>query len=78
MHAGLPFLNSGIGDNYDIVESENVGINISKNNIDDTVNIILKLTGDKLQNMHENCIRYYVQKFTNQDMDGIFREIIQF
>lgn len=77
MHAGLPFVNSGIGDNHDIVDVENIGININRDDIEDIVSTIMGITGEELKKMHENCINYYVEKFANQDLEELFKEIIR-
>lgn len=73
MRAGLPFINSGIGDTYLLVEERNVGINISDISIDAILKIILDLTSEDLIKMHENCIIFYKELFSNQNYDEILR-----
>lgn len=70
MRAGLPYLNSGIGDNYMLVKENNLGLNIS-DNIDNTVKEILNLSSEDLKKMHENCIKLYKDRFLNINYDNL-------
>lgn len=74
LRAGLPFINSGIADTWDIVEQQNVGINILEYDIEKTVDEILRITPNDIFTMHNNCLNYYSLKFANQNLEGIFKE----
>lgn len=73
MRYGLPFINSGVGDNEEMVRSYNIGINIKDG---DVISSVLALTGQDLHEMHENTLRCYYEKFIQQDYDEIFSELI--
>jgi glycosyltransferase involved in cell wall biosynthesis len=76
MHVGLPFINSGVGDTYNIVNANGVGINIDRMNIDMTVETILNVSNKELRNMHDCCVTYYVNNFANQNLDDVFSEVL--
>ena len=76
MHLGLPFVNSGTGDNKEIAEKENLGINIDRDNLSDTIERIKNLSCDDLIKMHQNSINFYKSAFSEQDYDSIFDEIL--
>jgi len=76
MNVGLPFINSGVGDTYDIVNDNNIGISIDRVDIDKTVKTILSVSNKELRNMHDCCVAYYINNFANQNLDTIFDSII--
>jgi glycosyltransferase involved in cell wall biosynthesis len=76
LRAGLPFINSGVDDTYEIVKSMNVGINIISDNIDETVKSILGLSDGDLKQMHENCIACYSKYFLNQNLDEVLNSVL--
>lgn len=71
MRAGLPFINSGVGDNEKIVSEKQLGINIIRSNIELTIESILNLSEKDVIAMHKNCVDYYKEHFLNQDYDKI-------
>ena len=73
MRAGLPFINAGMGDSVSIVEEGKVGINVDRENLDETVNKILNIRNDDLSEMHNNCKTVYEKYFLNQDLDEILK-----
>ena len=76
MHAGLPFVNSGIGDTHTIVVNQGIGINIDQNNVEKTVSEILSLSSSDLMSMSKKCRNTYIDMFVNQDLDEILSEYI--
>jgi len=76
LRAGLPFINSGIGDNWQMVKQRNIGINVSRNLISESAEKIIALTPEKLQKMNENCINTYEQLFIEQNLEEIFEPIL--
>lgn len=76
MRAGLPIINSGLGDSEKMTREGRIGINVSKKNIDDIVDRIVELSRDDFVRMHENCMRFYFNKFLKQDYDTILQELI--
>lgn len=73
MRYGLPFINSGLGDNEELIRKYNMGINVKDGNV---VDKILALTGDELSIMHHNTVKCYEEKFIKQDYDSIFANVI--
>lgn len=73
MCAGLPFLNSGIGDTFLLVKERNVGINISNLSIDAIIKNILNLTSEDLNKMHQDCVMFYKEKFSAQDYNEVLK-----
>ncbi len=71
LRAGLPFINSGIGDTQLLVDKEAVGINIDCSNIEETVKEIMALSEADLQRMHDNCVNFYNNRFLSQDIEKI-------
>lgn len=76
MAVGLPYINTGGGDNWEIVEQYNVGVNIDRNNLEKSVRAILELTGNKLEEMKENCISYSNYRFESQNFKEILAEVL--
>lgn len=78
MRAGLPFLNSAMGDIRNIVEEDEIGFNINKNNSNASLgDKILDIHSEDLIRMHENCVKSYKERFIDQDYDSIFEEILE-
>lgn len=73
MRYGLPFINSGLGDNEEIVRDYHIGINLVD---DDVITRILSMNGDELKKMHENSINCYRDRFLNQDYESILSEVM--
>lgn len=76
MNMGLPFLNGGEGDITEIVEEESVGININREDIQQTVKEIIQLTNQEIRELSKNCVRCYEERFSNENYDEIFREYL--
>lgn len=76
LRAGLPFINSGIGDNQEMIESEQIGINVKREDLKTAVTKIAELTQKDLLEMHKNCKKYYQSKFLNQDMEFILQGLL--
>lgn len=76
MGVGLPFINSAEGDTWDIVERRNIGVNINRDNISQTVSKILSLKDTDLLQMHDHCIEYSKKRFEAQNLNDIFKEIL--
>lgn len=74
MRAGLPFVNSALGDIKLIVEEDSIGINVEKQ-LDVVVDKILKLCEKDMVNMHDRCILSYQKRFVEQDLDDIFKTV---
>lgn len=71
MAVGLPFVNSGGGDNWDIVDKWKVGVNIDRKNICESAQRILTLSNIELMEMSTNCINYSKERFESQNLDTI-------
>ena len=71
LRAGLPILNNALGDIRLIVEQNKVGINIDKQNLEVTVEIILSMTENDMKEMHFNVLESYREFFAKQDLDEI-------
>ena len=73
LRAGLPILNNALGDIRYIIEQDGVGINIKKDNVDEAVELVLNSSEKEMQNMHNNVIAVYKERFANQDLDEILK-----
>lgn len=76
MSVGLPIINSGEGDNREIVVSYNTGFNVTYDSINQCVDNILKTTSESLAEMHRNTLKAYKDKFLSLDLGGILSEVI--
>ena len=77
MSAGLPFLNSALGDIRKIVSKDKIGINIASNDLEKTVNDVLSLSSDDFSQMHKSCLEAYREKFLDQDFDMVFGNLVE-
>jgi hypothetical protein len=75
MMVGLPIINAGVGDIYDIIEKANLGINIQRNDLEQSAKMIISKTADELNKYHKNCISYYNNIICKQNFDDIFGKI---
>ena len=75
MGVGLPYINTGGGDNWDIVDTCNVGINIDRNDTQKSAEAVLELTNEKLSVMSKNCLDYSKRRFESQDLETILKEV---
>lgn len=73
MRYGLPFINSGLGDNEEMVREFQIGINVKDGNV---VEKVLSLDNNDLIEMHSRAIKCYYEMFVKQDYDEIFSETI--
>lgn len=73
LRAGLPLLNNALGDIREIVETNNVGVNIQKSDLDETVEKVLNISKIEMVNLHNNVIELYGEYFAKQDLDDILK-----
>lgn len=72
MRAGLPFINSGIGDNWEIVDKYSVGINCTIESILDVSTYILEMNDSDYKVMHMNVVTCYRKLFGAPDYKRVF------
>lgn len=72
LQAGLPLINNIGSDTFKIVEKEMIGFNISKSNIDNCIEMIVKTSDEELLEMKKRSHKTYTSNFSEQ----IFREKI--
>ncbi len=77
IRSGLPFVNNSLGDMRSIVQDFNIGVNVDENNLDVTVEKILKLNSDNLFEMSSNCLEIYKKLFVH-DYEKIFADVLNF
>ena len=75
MSVGLPYLNTGGGDNWQIVERYGCGFNIDRNNVQKTVEQLLSLTSSSLKTIVNDTRRAYEELFNTKKMDELFSDI---
>ena len=73
MRFGLPILNAGSGENFDIVKNKNTGLNVNRSNIRQTAEDILNIDSRMLYQMSENSIQCYQESFIGQDLHAILK-----
>lgn len=71
MRYGIPFINSGIGDNEDMIRNEKIGINILNGNVQECVKTLFRLKENDFIEMHNNCVQYYNKVFANPNYDEL-------
>lgn len=76
MGVGLPFLNSAGGDTWEIVDRGNIGVNIDRDNVSQSISRVLLLKESDLLEMHNNCIEYSKKRFEAQNLEEIFKEVL--
>lgn len=76
MSVGLPIINSGEGDNQEIVSVYNTGFNVSNSTVERCVNNILAMSSEDLLLMHNNTLKAYKEKFLSLDLEGILFEVL--
>ncbi len=76
MRAGLPFINSGIGDNWNIVEKEGIGLNCT-DDVKSVAQTIICLRKDDLFEMHKAVVSTYKELYLYQDYNSIFIDVIK-
>ncbi len=74
MSVGLPSLNTGGGDNWQIVEKYSCGFNIDRNDVKSTINALRSLTSQELKSLSNNSRKAYKDLFNAQRLDEIFVE----
>ena len=60
---GMPILNTVPGDTEKFVKQENVGVNIYRENLDDSIDCILALSVEDVCQMKHNAVALYEKKF---------------
>lgn len=76
LRAGLPIINSGVGDNWEMIKKHKIGINVSNDIIDSVAMSIANLSAKDIENMHNNCISIYDKRFVKQDYNAIFQALL--
>lgn len=76
MSVGLPIINSGEGDNREMVDSYNIGFNVTSDTIDQCVGDLLNTTPDRLEKMHRNTLKAYKDKFLSLDLGEVLSEVL--
>jgi len=71
MRAGLPFVNAGLGDVCTIVHSEQIGINVDEQSVNETVARIFAMDEATMNKMRGNCAAYYGRQSVTHDFDKI-------
>lgn len=73
MRLGLPVLNAGSGENFDIVKEKGTGLNVNRMDLKQTAEDILNTDSRALYEMSQNSIRCYQDNFIRQDLDRILK-----
>lgn len=76
MSVGLPIINSGEGDNRELVDSYDTGFNVTYDTIDQCVDDILNTTPDRLEEMHQNTLKAYKDKFLSLDLGEVLSAVL--
>lgn len=76
MSVGLPYVNTGEGDNWDIVEKYGIGFNVERNAIEECVEKIVKVDSITLKNMHKKCLLAYGERFVSVNLDSVLEEVL--
>lgn len=76
---GLPFLNSLKADTFELVKSENIGINFDSTNIDQLIAKMSSITSSEIANMKRKSYSVLKSKFSGKsfftDMDQVLEAI---
>ena len=76
MSVGLPYVNTGEGDNWDVVEKYGIGFNVERNAIKECVEKIVKVDSIMLKNMHKKCLLAYRERFVSVNLDTVLEEVL--
>ncbi len=76
MRLSLPMINSGRGENHEMVIKAKVGFNVDRNDVDQLVQDILNVDTPLLNEMSKNCKYWYEEHFLNQDLDEILGAVV--
>lgn len=76
MRAGIPFVNSGTGDNWNIVEKWGIGINCTRDNFQNATETLINLQSTECQKMHEKIKVLYKSMFSSPDYNFIFKNVL--
>lgn len=68
LRAGIPVINSGIGDSMELVEKYHLGKNINKYNLERVVDDICSYTDSDIAELRRNCLIAYREEFLNIDL----------
>lgn len=77
LRAGLPLINTTLGDTRKIVNEYMVGINIDNKDVNTEIKKFRALNSQALNVMHQNCIKLYQKMFAAVNYDELFIPIIQ-
>ena len=75
MRSGLPVLNSGVGDNWDIVRKNSIGFNCSAKNVEKIADIITSLNEDDYKRFHDKTVNCYNRLFGEPDYKQLFHGV---
>lgn len=76
MHMGLPYINSGEGDNFHIIDRMKIGFNIQADNLDEVVKEVIETDTEDLNKMSKKCISYYRDNFLNQNVEQYLKNLL--
>lgn len=64
---GMPVINSGVGDNYEMVEKNKIGFNLTVENLDCVATQVITMSEDDYKSMEQNARNVYKESFVNQN-----------
>lgn len=73
----LPIINNIGGDSLELVEKNNMGFNVTSDNIDDVVLKLNEISNDEIYEMKENVLRVHEQLFTEEVFYNNLKEYIK-
>ena len=76
MRTGLPYINTAKGENQKIVEEYNAGINIRRDNLNESISLIANLDATTLTKMREATKKAYIEFFKPGLISKQIQEVI--
>lgn len=73
----LPIINNIGGDSFELVEKNNIGFNVTSENIDDVLSKLNEISNDEIYDMKENVLRVYEKMFTEEVFNDTLKEYIK-
>jgi glycosyltransferase involved in cell wall biosynthesis len=77
LSVGLPILNNAFADIRNIISERNAGINFDKEYLEETVERLLNVTVEQIEDMRRNCLNVYEDKYISQNLDSILSNCIE-
>lgn len=77
MHMGLPYINSGEGDNYHIIDQAKIGFNVQPDNLHEIVKKLVEIETKDLIEMSKRCVLYYRDNFSNQKVEQYLGNLLE-